>query len=76
MAVAVEVTILQKATDVLWDISGFGGVMVRVTASQPTVFKQAVISAFLPRTQCYFAFNHVGCGGGSISKASTGSFPL
>lgn len=67
MAVAVEVTILQEATDVLWDISGFGGVMVRVTASH---------SALLPRTQCYFGFNHVGCGGGSISKASTGSFPL
>ena len=35
MAVAVEVAILQKATGVLPDISGFGGVMVRVTASQP-----------------------------------------
>ena len=35
MAVAVEVAILQEATGVLRDISGFGGVMVRVTASQP-----------------------------------------
>ena len=35
MAVAVEDTVLQKATGILRDASGFGGVMVGITASQP-----------------------------------------